>query len=134
MITLNAVTYDLKFDSFYDARDFIIGISGAVRLSNQKFAGLTNKSMITNLLLRSKLKFIARQKKTTVAGLLARALYLSVAQTCPEDTFYEIKTKYELMTVMQGKCLILSSKLSDEDRSTQDRLASYIEQSLGIDL
>ncbi len=82
------------FHSFQDVQSFVIGISGAVRQSNKNFAGVTNKSIVTHLMMQTKLKFMAKQRKTKVSGLLTRAIYLTIGQTWPEDTFYEIKTKY----------------------------------------
>lgn len=66
IVANNGVTFDLKFSKFQDSRDFIIAVSEATRWCNRIFVGVTNKSMVTMMLMRTKVKKMAKLQKTTI--------------------------------------------------------------------
>ena len=92
---IHGVTYDLGFDSLNDVRDFIVAVSEAARHHSRSFAGATSHSIVTMMLLRAKLKKMARLQRTSIGGLLARGIFNAVAQAWPEDTYEEIEAKHE---------------------------------------
>ena len=74
------------------------------------------------MLLRAKLKKMARIEKTSLAGLFSRAIFVSVAQVWPEDTYEEIRAKYEKLNILAGKCLRIKAMPTEEQMKPLLRL------------
>ena len=112
LVTDNCHTYDFKFRSRADVTEFVIAISHACSLlQGCNFVGVTNRSFVTILLIKAKLRRIAKNIKTNVAGLFARAIFLTVQERFSEGNFYEKKIKYETLTFLIGTCMSCSCRL-----------------------
>jgi len=114
LMDVTGVTYDLRFPTLSDSRDFIVAISEAARRCSRGFAGATSHSMVTMLLLRSKLKKMAKLQKTSIQGMLARGIFTAVAQAWPEDTYAEILAKHEKLNMLGGKCFRINAIPTEE--------------------
>jgi len=90
-------TYNFKFSRRNDATDFIIAVSDAASAVNNQFFGHTSRAKINMMMLRLKLCKIAKLRETKLSGLFARALYLTAAQTLPETSVSQMKTKFLLL-------------------------------------
>ena len=99
-------TYDFKFEKRDDVCEFIVAISQACTLipirhkpgqRDHRFIGVTNRKFISVMLLKTKLRGIARIKNTTIHGLFARAIFLTIQQKLTENSFFEQKIKYETL-------------------------------------
>lgn len=78
-------TYEFKFFSRADAAEFVIAVSQACSLlQDSKFVGVTNRSFVSMLLIKAKLKRMAKNIKTNVLGLFARAIFLTVQERFSE--------------------------------------------------
>ena len=75
--------------------------------------------MINMMLFKAKITHMAESRKLQIAGLLARAIYLSAAELLPEDTFYQKKHKYHTLEDLQRKCFSMSVKLTEKEKENQ---------------
>ena len=71
----DGTTVDLKFDKFDESRDFFIAVSEATSFCNRRFTGVTEKGMVTMMLMRSKIQKMAKLRKTTVPGLFSIGIF-----------------------------------------------------------
>ena len=79
LVANSCQTYDFKFHSKADTTEFVIAISQACSLlRDSNFVGVTNRSFVNRLLIKCKLKRMAKNIKTNIPGLFARAIFLTV--------------------------------------------------------
>lgn len=90
--------------------------------------------MFTFLLLRAKLEKMAKKRNTDLLGLFSRALYLTVVQQWPEDSFEEAWSKYAELQKLEGVCKKYKVALSPTDRSVFTRLRGQMQYLKKVDL
>lgn len=78
LVTKDAATYDFKFAKLKDATEFIMTVSSTIQRLNKKHPRASHGA-VTMLLLRAKLEKMARKRKSSLHGLLSRALFLTVS-------------------------------------------------------
>ena len=124
-------TFDFKFRNRADATEFIIAVSKACSvLQGSQFVAITNRSLITKLMLKAKLIRMAKNINTSVHGLFAKAILLTVLQRFPNKKFSEKKIKYETLSFLIKTCLRCSVKLNSstpEDKEGNSSLRFCIE-------
>ena len=117
------VTCDLEFSRLIETRDFILAVSEAALKCKANFMGLNNPRLISTFLIRAKLKKLAKLKKVTLAGLFARAIFLTLAQTLPEEGEEQIEYKSRMLNKYGSLCLTMGYPLSEQDVKPMIRLS-----------
>ena len=86
------------------------------------------------ILLKAKLKKMAKIRKTSLAGLYARAIFITVSESLAERTFFEKKVKYETLNALHATCISYSVRLYPKEKAKFSALKFELESLLKIDL
>ena len=94
IFTNENVTYDFRIRERNDVINFIVALSDSTLSLNSKFFGFTNRTLISQIMIRQKLNKIADLKGRSLHQLCAQALFKTASEEFVERTIVEKKEKF----------------------------------------
>lgn len=95
LVSESGFCFDFMFKSRDDVVDFLTAVTAVANSNkNTNFFGMSSHRAIRMLLVKTKLRKMASQRKTSITGLFLRAMFLRASETLPQRTFLEKKQKF----------------------------------------